>query len=127
MRVEPVIERLWQFGDRFKIAFNEAARRHVDAELRGLPPRWTVHFTGDQPKDPILGASSVPWRTLWSQEMCRRGVLANFGLSACYALSDFDVERVCEAIEATLGVMGGVDDPTDALVGPASAQSVRAA
>lgn len=130
MRQEPVIEHLWDAGARLRRTFDaEAKSAGIDAQLVGLAPRMVYRFAGDVDVDPIIRdkPAVLPWRTLFAQEMIRAGVLSNFGITACYAHSSEDVERIGEAIRSAFAVLGGVDDPSGALVGAAALSGVRAA
>ena len=128
MRTEPVIERLWKHGTTLRAAFNDASEEFgVAATLGGLAPRMTFHFPLDTEQDPIIRdwPARLAWRTLFAQELIARGVLANFGLTVCYAHSEYDIKRACEAIREAFKVLASVDDPSERLVGDAAGFGVR--
>ena len=130
MRAEPVIERLWKHGNALHSAFNDASVEFgVAARLGGLAPRLTFHFPLDTEQDPIVRdqPARLPWRTLFAQELIARGILANFGLTMCYAHSEYDIERACEAIRGAFKVLASVDDPRERLVGDPAGAGVRPA
>jgi glutamate-1-semialdehyde 2,1-aminomutase len=109
-REEPVIETLYRQGERLRQGANEAIRRHGvegHVEIMGRPCNL-VFATRGPDKQP-----SQPFRTLFMQELIRRGVLApSFVIS--YAHTDEDVDRTIDAVDGALeiyrrGLDGGVE------------------
>lgn len=128
--IYPYYKRLWDVGGKLREGFASAAREFgIDAEPEGYPPRWVAKFGGDVDVDPIIRdrPARLPWRTLWAQEMQSRGVLANFGMTACVAHGDSDVERILGADREAFRVLASVDRPEERLIGDAASPGVRAA
>jgi glutamate-1-semialdehyde 2,1-aminomutase len=96
----PVIEHLHQQGERLAAGVTELARRHGVAEQFGVigRPGNLIYVTRDGD-----GARSQSFRTLFMQEMIRRGVLGpSFCLS--FSHSDRDIDRTLEAVDGALAV-----------------------
>lgn len=97
---EPVVPHLWRQGQRLSDGFLAASKRH------GLE-RW-IHPIGFAAN--LLFATrdlddhpSQPMRTLFLQELIKRGVLAP-SLVVSYSHSDDDIDATIEAIDGALGV-----------------------
>jgi glutamate-1-semialdehyde 2,1-aminomutase len=96
----PVVETLHARGARLRAGYTQAAARHgltgyVDLVGRNCNLLFT---TRDAEKKP-----SQPFRTLFMQEMIRRGVIApSFVVS--YSHSEPDIDRTVEAADAALAV-----------------------
>jgi glutamate-1-semialdehyde 2,1-aminomutase len=106
-REEPVIETLYRQGERLRRGANEAIQRHgVEGyvEIMGRPCNLVFATRGND-KQP-----SQPFRTLFMQELIRRGVLApSFVVS--YAHRDEDIDRTIDAVDGALEVYGrGLDE-----------------
>jgi glutamate-1-semialdehyde 2,1-aminomutase len=115
---EPVIESIWSRGRRLAEAFNKTAADHgLDHYVHayGLPCNL-VFSTLDQ-----LGNPSQAYRTLFLQELIRRGVLAP-SLVLGYSHSDDDIDRTIDAVDGALEVYRrALEDGVDRyLVGPPS-------
>jgi len=99
-REEPVIETLDRQGRRLQAGVNQAIARHGVAgfvEVLGRPCNL-VFATRGPDRQP-----SQPFRTLFMQELIRRGVLApSFVIS--YSHSDDDVDRTVEAVDGALEI-----------------------
>ncbi len=97
---EPVIEHLWQAGEKLALGFTEATR------AAGLEEY--VHVVGKPcnlafaTKDPE-GRPSQEYRTLFLQETIARGVLMP-SLVVSYSHTDEDIERTIEAVRGALEV-----------------------
>jgi len=94
-RSEPVIETLYQQGDRLRAGFEQAARRYGVQDqlvLRGRACNLVYATNGPD------GLPSQEYRALFMQELIRGRVLApSFVVS--YAHSDDDIDRTIEAVE----------------------------
>jgi glutamate-1-semialdehyde 2,1-aminomutase len=90
---EPVVESLWQKGDRLA----SKMRKSIDENKLGdyIPilgrPCCLVYGTRDQEKAP-----SQPFRTLLLQEVLKRGILAP-SLVVSYSHSEADIDKTIEA------------------------------
>jgi glutamate-1-semialdehyde 2,1-aminomutase len=99
-REEGIVDRLYDRGDRLRVALQAALvgqglERHI--LLLGRSPN-IVFATLD-----ANGQRSQSFRTLFLQEMIGRGVIApSFVVSA--AISDEDIDRTSEAVAGALGV-----------------------
>jgi glutamate-1-semialdehyde 2,1-aminomutase len=117
-RGEPVVEHLHRQGERLAAGVRAAARRHgveKQVEVIGRPCNL-FYVTRDREERP-----SQAFRSLFLQEIIRRGVLApSFVVS--YSHGDADVDRTIEAVDGALAIYAraladGVDKH---LVGPPS-------
>jgi glutamate-1-semialdehyde 2,1-aminomutase len=108
---EPVVERLYEQGEKLKRGANEVIARHGLSDyvqVLGRPCNL-VYATLDQQKRP-----SQFFRALFMQEIIKRGVLGpSFVIS--YSHSDEDVDKTIQAVEGALYVYAraledGVDD-----------------
>jgi glutamate-1-semialdehyde 2,1-aminomutase len=97
---EPVIEHMYRQGQRLADGFSEASRRHGTSELVrpiGFAPNL-LFTTLDGDGDP-----SQPYRTLFLQELIKRGVLGP-SLVVSYSHDDSDIDHTIEAIDGALAV-----------------------
>lgn len=99
-RDEPVVEHLHAQGEKLRagvtpIVASLGLREHFGIEGRGCSLMFTCRDRS--------GAASQPMRTLFMQEMVRRGVLAPSWLTA-YTHADRDIERTVEACGEALEV-----------------------
>ncbi len=102
LRTRPVIEHLWRQGQRIRDGFNgfaAAAGLERRAQCIGLPPRTVATFTDER------GDESLAMRSLWQQEMIKRGILVGAGFNTSYAHSDDDVDRTLAACEESLAML----------------------
>ena len=115
---EPVIEHMYRQGERLADGFRGASAAHGLSELVhpvGFAPNL-LFTTQDAERQP-----SQPLRTLFLQELIRRGVLAP-SLVVSYSHDDADIEHTIEAIDGALGVYAkALEDGVERyLVGPPS-------
>ena len=99
-QTNPVIETLYARGERLRNGFHQAAAARGVAEHVEVVSRACnlLFVTKDADKRP-----SQLFRTLFMQELIKRGVLAP-SLVVSYAHSDDDIDRTVDAIDATLVV-----------------------
>jgi glutamate-1-semialdehyde 2,1-aminomutase len=97
---EPVIERLTAAGDRLRAGLAKAIARHGLGDHVTLSGRSACLLYGTRGKD---GQPSQAFRTLFLQEMIRRGVIAP-SLTVSYTHSDEDVDRTVEALDGALEI-----------------------
>jgi len=118
IRKGEVIPHLWRQGKRLQDGYNALA---AEAGLRertrciGLPPRSVLTFTDRR------GQESLAMKSLFQQEVVRRGILNTGGFNLCFRHSDADVERTLVACRAALGVLAealSADDVEARLHGP---------
>ena len=118
-RTEPVVEHLHRVGARLADGMRQASARHGLTEYV-MPVGRACHlFFGTRDPD---GKPSQPFRTLFLQELIKRGVLGpSFVVS--YSHQDDDIDRTIDAVDGALAVYaraisaGSVDG---LLVGPPS-------
>jgi glutamate-1-semialdehyde 2,1-aminomutase/spore coat polysaccharide biosynthesis protein SpsF len=102
IRTGEVIPHIWRQGTRLRDGYNALAD---EAGLRdhtrciGLPPRTVLTFTDRR------GQESLAMKSLFQQEMVRRGILNTGGFNLCFRHSDADVDRTLEACRAALRVL----------------------
>jgi glutamate-1-semialdehyde aminotransferase/spore coat polysaccharide biosynthesis protein SpsF (cytidylyltransferase family) len=119
LRDADVIPHLWRQGRRLQDGYNALAAEHGLAALTrciGLPPRTVLTFADRQ------GRESLALKSLFQQEVVRRGILNAGGFNLCYRHSDADVERTLEACRAALRAVAEAveaDDVEARLAGPA--------
>jgi len=108
---------LWAYGRRLKDGLAEVATRHglQDHVFMEGPAIALNYITRD-----AAGQPSLPMRTLFSQEMLKRGVMMPW-LAISQAHGDTELTLTMEAFDGALGVYkqaleGGVDSRLD---GPA--------
>jgi glutamate-1-semialdehyde 2,1-aminomutase len=99
-REQPVIEHLWSVGRRLMDGMAEAARDAGVAEQFQLVgyPCSPGYMTRDR-----HGAVSLEFRTLFMQEMIRRGVLMNY-IVPSFAHGDAELNKTLEATRAALAI-----------------------
>jgi glutamate-1-semialdehyde 2,1-aminomutase len=120
-RHEPVIETLHKQGLRLQTGIEAAARRHHLGgyfTLAGQPCNL-VYACRDRD-----GAASQIFRTLFLQEMIRRGVLTP-SLVVSYSHSDLDIDRTVDAVDGAFAVYRkALDEGPDAYLVGRSVQPV---
>jgi glutamate-1-semialdehyde 2,1-aminomutase len=97
---EPVVEHLHRQGERLAHGVTASAAAHGVADYFGVAGRACnlIYLTKDAD-----GNRSQPFRTLFLQELLRRGVLAP-SFTTSYAHTDEDIDRTVEAVDGALGV-----------------------
>lgn len=113
---QPVIETLYDRGDRLRAAVDEIARRHgVSEHFKVVGRSCNLQYvTADRD-----GKPSQAFRALFLQELIRHGVIApSFVVSFSHAPEDID--RTAEAVDAALAVYArALEDGVEKhLVGP---------
>jgi glutamate-1-semialdehyde 2,1-aminomutase len=118
-RTEPVVEHLHRVGARLAEGLRQASARHgLSAYVEPIGRACNLFFSTRDPQ----GKPSQPFRTLFLQELIRRGVLGP-SFVVCYSHQDEDIDRTIDAVDGALGVyaramaQGNVDG---LLVGPPS-------
>ena len=102
LREKNVIEHLWRQGTALQNGYNAFAREcGLDGRTQciGFPPRTVLVF-----KD-RAGADSLAMKSLFQQEMIKRGILTAGGFTLCYAHSDEDARRTLEACRDALTLL----------------------
>jgi glutamate-1-semialdehyde 2,1-aminomutase len=99
-RDEPVIERMEAAGDRLRAGFEQVILRHRLADHVSVGGRSSCLFYGTKGID---GKPSQAFRSLFLQEIIRRGVIAP-SLATSYSHSDADIDRTVDAVDGALAV-----------------------
>ena len=110
MRSEPVISHLWNQGQKLQEGYNALAESFGLAEYTrcvGLSPRTLISFTDGEGQDSLL------LKSLFQQEVVKRGVLSLGGHNVCYSHSGADIEHTLRAYEEALRVMAMAIDSGD--------------
>jgi glutamate-1-semialdehyde aminotransferase len=102
LRDGSAIAHLWRQGARLRDGYNELARaagieEHTDCH--GLAPRTVTSFRDAN------GAESLALKSIFQQEVIRRGVLSAGYLNVMLAHSDEDVEKILAAYGVAVAVM----------------------
>jgi glutamate-1-semialdehyde 2,1-aminomutase len=104
MQHQPVIETLWETGERLAAGVNEKIAGqelgHV-LSLKGAAP-WKLLDFQDHP-----AADKETIRSVFIQEMLRHGVLLTSSHNVCYAHDDEDIASTLDAYDAALSVIQG--------------------
>ncbi len=97
---EPVVEQLWKQGERLEKGINKAVAGYglQDHIIILGKPCCLVYGTRDQEKKP-----SQPFRTLFIQEIMKRGILAS-SLVVGYSHTDKDIDMTIEAVDGALDI-----------------------
>lgn len=117
-RAEPVVEHLHRAGERLAEGLRQAAVRHGLANFVEPVGRPCNLFFATRDPD---GKPSQPYRTLFLQEMIRRGVLGPSFVTS-YSHSDDDIDKTIAAIDGALAIYArAMTDGTEGLlIGPPS-------
>jgi glutamate-1-semialdehyde 2,1-aminomutase len=104
LRDEPVIEHLWQAGQRLMDGLRELAVKHaLPLEVHGYPPNHHLTFAVD---DSDLKTIMT---TVFLQEMTRRGMLVMMGNYMSYAHTDEDLDRYLQAADEAMAIVAQGD------------------
>jgi glutamate-1-semialdehyde 2,1-aminomutase len=103
-RAEPVIDHIWQHGERLRAGVHRLATDvGIAVECKGPPFRMGVHFPGDPEQRRRK-------RTLFMQEMLKGGVITVTGVMLpSYAHDTASMDRALEAIGAAFEVVAWAD------------------
>lgn len=99
LRAEEVIEHLWTQGEKLKQGYNAlTATLGLEAHTQciGLSPRTVMIFKDRESRESLL------LKSVFQQEVIKRGILSAGYHNICYSLSDADVEKTLEAYQEAL-------------------------
>ena len=102
-----VIPHLWRQGEKLQDGFNVLAGCFDFGEriqCVGLPPRTVINFVDGEGRDSLL------LKSLFQQEVIKRGVLSAGYHNLCYSHSDQDVDHTLHAYRSALEVMATAID-----------------
>ena len=102
LREQNVIEHLWRQGTRLRDGYNALAREVGLAsrtQCLGYPPRTVLTFSD------VAGTPALAMKSLFQQEVIKRGILIAGGFNLCYAHSDDDIRRTLEACGDALAIL----------------------
>lgn len=99
-RDEPVIEHLWRQGERLRAQVKQSiSEHHLEGHFDVLGrPCNLIFATLDQDRK-----RSQPYRTLFMQELIRRGIIAS-SFVVSYSHSDADIDRTAQAVHDALEI-----------------------
>jgi glutamate-1-semialdehyde aminotransferase len=99
MQTEPVHARIWQVGAKIRDGFNERASA-LGSNIRciGLAPRLGFDFR------PLGNTRPEHLKTLFMQEVAKRGIYFVWNMLPSYATTDADIESALEAFEDSLRI-----------------------
>lgn len=109
-RDEDVVGHLWQYGKQLRDGMAEVAARHgLDKHFHTDGPAICLNYiTRDRD-----GMVSLPLRTLFAQELLKRGVMMPW-IAICQSHGETELQQTLEALDGALGVYaqalnGGVE------------------
>jgi glutamate-1-semialdehyde aminotransferase len=95
-----VIPHLWAMGQRLKDAIIAGIKANdLPIEVKGLPVHFVCVF-----KD-ASGQESLEFKSLFIQEMVKRGILTGGYFNQCFAHSAEDIEKTIKAANETFAIM----------------------
>jgi len=99
-RSRPVVEHLHRVGERLRDGVGQAISRHgLGAQVKVIGRACNLFYATGGPD----GKPSQAFRTLFLQEIIRRGVIApSFVVS--YSHQDADIDRTVDAVDGALGI-----------------------
>lgn len=102
MRSKPVIEHIWQQGKMLKDEFNFLAAKHGISQYIsciGYPPRTAIEFLDGR------GEASLIMKSIFQQEVIKRGILFAGYHNISFSHSREDIERTLEAYDEAIWVL----------------------
>ncbi len=101
LKTHKVIPHLWRQGKKLQDSFNAESKRLGIGQVDciGLPPHTVVRFRDAQ------NADSLPMRSLFSQEMIKRGFLFLTGFNICFAHDDETIAAAIRACRESLEIL----------------------
>ena len=100
MQDKNVITHLWTTGQRLKDGIIAGIKANdLPVEVKGLPVHFVLAF-----KD-ASGQESLEFKSLFIQEMCKRGILTGGYFNQCAAHSAEDTEKTLAAARETFAIM----------------------
>jgi glutamate-1-semialdehyde aminotransferase len=104
LRREPVLPHVWRQGAALRDGYNALAAAAGLGDVTrciGLPPRTVLTFAD------AAGAPALAVKSLYQQEMIKRGILTAGGFNPSYAHTDDDVSRTLDACREALALVAG--------------------
>jgi glutamate-1-semialdehyde 2,1-aminomutase/spore coat polysaccharide biosynthesis protein SpsF len=108
MQQNPVIEHLWQVGQQLQTGFNTMVAEFGLGEYTqciGMHPRTFIQFQDPQGHIPMLHLKS-----LFQQEVAKRGIIFNGNHMVTYSHSQADIDYTLEVYRAALEVFARAMD-----------------
>lgn len=102
MSTRNVIEHLWRQGRKLQEGYNTLARESglsAHTQCLGLAPHTVVTFQD------ASGHDSLELKSLFQQEVMKRGILFGAGFNVCYSHTDEDVEQTLVACREALQIL----------------------
>jgi glutamate-1-semialdehyde 2,1-aminomutase len=99
LKTEPVHERIFKIGNTIRDEFNKLAKKHGSKiECIGLGPRLDFKYLN------IKGQDDIKVKTLFMQEVAKRGVFFVWNMLPSYKLSDKDVKYTLKVFGEALKI-----------------------
>ncbi len=99
LRTEPVYERVFEVGNKIKNEFNKLAKKHGSGiECIGIGPR--LDFTYNN----MRGKEDIKVKTLFMQEVVKRGVYFVWNMLPSYQTSDEDIAYTLKVFDEALKI-----------------------
>ena len=110
MREKDVIQHFWKQGKKLKEGYNKLAQKYGLAEYTqctGLPAHAAIYFRD------LNGQDSLEMKSLFHQEVIKRGILTMGVHNLCFSHTDKDIEQTLEAYEDALRIIRQAIDEGD--------------
>ncbi|MBI4349112.1 MAG: aminotransferase class III-fold pyridoxal phosphate-dependent enzyme [Elusimicrobia bacterium] len=114
LKAKKALAQIWRQGEKLRDGFNKlAADAGLEKRLRciGLPPHTVIQFKDEK------GQDSLVMRSVFQQELVKRGILFLVGFNVCWSHDDKDVARTLEACREAIECLAE-GDLEDKLEGP---------
>jgi len=99
LKTEPVYDRIFKIGNKIRDDFNNLAKKYGSKiECVGIGPRLDFKYRNMQGKD------DIKVKTLFMQEVVKRGVFFVWNMLPSYKLSDEDVEYTLKVFDEALRI-----------------------
>lgn len=99
LKTEPVYERIFKIGNRLRDGFNTIAEKHGSKiECIGLGPRLEFKYRN------IQGEADEKVKTLFMQEVVKRGVYFVWNMLPSYKVTNEDIEQTLDVFDEALKI-----------------------
>ena len=99
LKTEPVHERIFEIGSKLKEGFNERAKKHGSKiECVGLGPRLEFKYRN------LSGENDDKVKTLFMQEVVKRGIYFVWNMLPSYKISDEDIDYTLKVFDESLKI-----------------------
>ncbi|MBN1280621.1 MAG: aspartate aminotransferase family protein [Candidatus Thermoplasmatota archaeon] len=99
LKTEPVHERIFSIGNKLRDGFNALAKKHGSKiECIGLGPRLDFNYRN------LKGQTDLHVKTLFMQEVVKRGIYFVWNMLPSYQLSDKDIDYTLKVFDEALRI-----------------------